>query len=243
MTTSAGARVTTACDIDMLEPEAPMQHRTSPTQLRAACAFVLFVLLWTSPSARVHAQNLQLTAGSTLSPVVTAALRTTEYTPGSVYTGRDDIAVLPGGPVMGVDGLVVHLQDTASATGRMVVGGMIGGFLGMLVGGAAGAGLEMTLAGSCIDYCPLGGAAMGAVIGESLGMAFGVHAGNHRRGSFGAALVGPLGVVVGSLALAMVVDAGEVPGSFIVVGVPVLQLYASITGERAAARRRAESPE
>lgn len=218
-----------------------MNHFTSITPLRAACASALLVFLFATPAA--YAQHLQLTAGSTLSPVVTASLLTNEEPGVYVHDGPAERmpALVP--PVSGAYGMRVHVQDTSTTTGRMVVGGILGATVGMLVGGAVGAGVEVTLSERCYDYCGLGGTVLGAVVGESLGMAFGVHAGNYRRGSYSAAVVGPLGVLVGSLALGMVLDDTEVPASFIVIGVPVLQLFTSMAGERAAARRRAGPPE
>lgn len=135
------------------------------------------------------------------------------------------------------------VQDTVASTGRLVSGGVMGASLGLLIGGAVGGGLETTLSKNCIDYCGLGGALLGAAVGESLGMAFGVHAANHRRGSFAGAVVGPLAVGLGALALGIVLEDINVPPLLVMVGVPVGQLYTSIRGERAAARRRSAPPD
>ncbi|HSK20524.1 MAG TPA: hypothetical protein VK912_15325 [Longimicrobiales bacterium] len=133
-------------------------------------------------------------------------------------------------------------QDTLDRTPQMIGGGLIGGALGLLLGGALGYGLETRLSENCYDLCGLGGALIGGGIGESLGMAFGVHAGNRQRGSYAAAVVGPIGVLVGTMVLVSAVDAGG-PAVAIAVGIPALQLFTSISGERAAARRRTAPPE
>ena len=133
-------------------------------------------------------------------------------------------------------------QDTLDRTPQMIGGGVLGGTLGLLVGGALGYGLETRLSESCFEDCGLAGALIGGAIGESLGMAFGVHTGNERRGSYAAAGVGPIGVLVGAMVLVSAVDAGA-PAVAIAVGIPALQLFTSIRGERAAARRRTAPPE
>jgi hypothetical protein len=134
-------------------------------------------------------------------------------------------------------------EDTLASTGRLIAGGIMGASLGLLIGGAAGAGLETTLTNDCFDYCGLGGALLGAAVGESLGMAFGVHTANEQRGSYAGAVVGPLAVGLGTLALAIVLDDVSVPAYIVLVGVPVGQLYTSIRGERTAARRRSTPPD
>ena len=125
---------------------------------------------------------------------------------------------------------------------RMVLGGIAGGLAGLAAGAAIGAVLERQLTSNCIDYCGLGGGVIGGVVGESLGMAYGVHTGNGRQGSYAAAVVGPIAVLTGSIMLAQVLPGGDIPAAFIVIGVPVGQLAASIGGERAAARRKARAP-
>jgi hypothetical protein len=124
----------------------------------------------------------------------------------------------------------------------MIGGGLLGGTLGLLLGGTLGYGLETRLSENCYDLCGLGGAIIGGGIGESLGMAFGVHAGNRQRGSYAAAVVGPIGVAVGAVVLGSVAGAGA-PALVIALAVPGLQLFTSIRGERAAARRRTAPPE
>ncbi|HSJ32278.1 MAG TPA: hypothetical protein VK933_12635 [Longimicrobiales bacterium] len=134
------------------------------------------------------------------------------------------------------------VQDTLDRTPEMIGGGLLGGALGLALGGVLGYGLETRLSSSCYDYCGLGGAVLGGAVGESLGMAFGVHAGNQRRGSYAAAVVGPIGVVVGGVVLGSIVG-GAPSGLVIALSVPALQLFTSIRGERAAARRRTAPPE
>lgn len=125
---------------------------------------------------------------------------------------------------------------------RMVLGGIAGGIMGLAAGAAIGAGLERQLSSNCTDYCGLGGGVIGAVVGETLGMAYGVHTGNRGQGSYAAAVVGPIAVLTGSMLLAQVIPGGDIPAAFIVIGVPVGQLAAAISGERAAARRKARAP-
>ena len=152
---------------------------------------------------------------------------------------------LPAAAGAGVPNLTLNdafTQDTLDRTPQMIGGGLIGGALGLLLGGALGYGLETRLSENCYDLCGLGGALIGGGIGESLGMAFGVHAGNRQRGSYAAAVVGPIGVLVGTMVLVSAVDAGG-PAVAIAVGIPALQLFTSISGERAAARRQTAPPE
>ena len=152
---------------------------------------------------------------------------------------------LPAAEADSAPGLTLYdafAQDTLDRTPQMIGGGLLGGALGLALGGALGYGLETRLSSSCYDYCGLGGAVLGSVAGESLGMAFGVHAGNQRRGSYAAAVVGPIGVVVGGVVLGSIVG-GAPSGLVIALSVPALQLSTSIRGERAAARRRTAPPE
>lgn len=127
--------------------------------------------------------------------------------------------------------------DSIDRTRNMVTGGLLGGTLGFFAGG--GVGLVAGGAGPG----GLAGAALGALVGETLGMAFGVHTGNDRRGSYGAAVAGPIAVVAGSMALVGVVGDQGVPAIAFGIAVPVAQLYASIRGEQAAMRRRAGARE
>lgn len=133
-------------------------------------------------------------------------------------------------------------QDTLDRTPQMVGGGLLGGTIGLLLGGALGYGLETRLSSSCYDFCGLGGAVLGGAVGETIGMAFGVHAGNQQRGSYAAAVVGPIGVLVGGVVLGTALG-GAPPAIVIALAVPGLQLFTSIRGERAAARRWTTPPE
>ena len=77
----------------------------------------------------------------------------------------------------------------------------------------------------------------GGLLGGTLGLISVVTPAD--RGSYGAAVVGPIAVVAGSIALVGVVGGQGVPAIAIGIAVPVAQLYASILGEQAAMRRRA----
>jgi hypothetical protein len=136
----------------------------------------------------------------------------------------------------------VVARDTTDRTDRMVVGGLLGGTIGLFLGAAVGAGMETTLSQTCGEYCGLGGALTGAFLGESLGMAYGVHAGNRKRGGYLAALAGPIIVLAGSAILGNLLEDTEVPALAIVFVVPTIQLMTSISGERAAMRRRDRPP-
>ena len=137
-------------------------------------------------------------------------------------------------PVSGQEPIeaVAMPTDSLDRTQNMVTSGLLGGTLGLFVGGGVG----FVVGGP--GYGGLAGAALGALVGESFGMAFGVHTGNDRRGSYGAAVAGPIAVAAGTIALVGVVGDQGVPAIAIGIAVPVAQLYASIRGEQAAMRRR-----
>ena len=214
--------------------------RVAATARSAGCAFVLLVCC----VLHAHGQlPVGLTAGSTLSPVLTASAQADGGSAATGAAGRAGGSRHISVPVA-IEAVPswAEAQDPADTRHRMVAGGIAGGLIGLVLGGAMGFGLEQMLATSCFDYCGLGGAALGGVIGESLGLAYGVHVGNHRRGSYSAAVVGPVGIVVGSLALGMLLEDVSIPPALILAGVPVLQLYTSMKGEQAATRRRTAPP-
>jgi hypothetical protein len=106
------------------------------------------------------------------------------------------------------------------------VAGVLGGGLGILVGGAAGAAIAE--ARSCTSFaCGFGYPLLGALAGETVGLSSGVYLGTERRGSYLLTLLG------GTAATVLVVGVGgDLVGSDAdlptLLALPTLQLAATI---------------
>lgn len=114
----------------------------------------------------------------------------------------------------------------------MFVGGAIGGAIGFF--GGALVGLELA-GGSAIcgdDPCGLVGMIVGATVGEVIMLPLGVHVGNGKQGSYGAAFAASTAVAVGGLLLVGNTDIGE--GAVVI---PIGQIVAAMFAEKAARQR------
>jgi hypothetical protein len=106
------------------------------------------------------------------------------------------------------------------------VTGVLGGGLGILVGGAAGAAIAE--ARSCTSFaCGFGYPLLGALAGETVGLSSGVYLGTERRGSFPLTLLGGLATTVVVLGVG-----GDVVGhdanTLTLIALPALQLAVTI---------------
>lgn len=103
----------------------------------------------------------------------------------------------------------------------------------------AGAYVGSRSANSCSgDDCGLEGAFYGAAIGGTFGMALGVHVGNRSRGNLGYdALIGAA-VWTGGMVLGSAAHWNGTAATYVLVGIPIVQMIATISIERAEGRRR-----
>src|SRR5688572_20486113 len=121
-------------------------------------------------------------------------------------------------------------------TANMIAGGLVGGALGLLVFGYAGALIADNQADTGEDLAALGGFVVGASIGEALMMPLGVHLVNHRRGNYGTAALVSVAIAAGGLALAFATeDQSPLPG-IILVAIPIAQIATSVAIERSTSR-------
>lgn len=145
----------------------------------------------------------------------------------------------PGFPTLAPSLVPVRqIQQAASIPGPstavpMFVGGAIGGAIGLFGGGLVGFELAGGSDTCGDDPCGFAGMIVGAAIGEIIMLPLGVHVGNGKRGSYGAAFAASTAVGVGGLLLLANVDLGEAA-----VVVPVGQIVAAMFAEKAAARQR-----
>jgi len=125
----------------------------------------------------------------------------------------------------------------------MSLGGVLGVFGGIFAGGIAGGltqgGLEHGCRGE--DGC-LGGVLLGALVGEPAGVALGVHLANGSKGNYGSEFLASAAILAGGLLLTSAVDGqhggcGDCGTYIIFIGVPVVQIAASISIEKATSRR------
>jgi hypothetical protein len=106
------------------------------------------------------------------------------------------------------------------------VAGVLGGGLGLLLGGVAGAAIAE--ARRCTSFaCGFGYPLLGAAVGETVGLSSGVYLGTERRGSYLLTLLGGLATTV-----VVVGVGGNLVGSdadpLTLAAVPVLQLAITI---------------
>jgi len=106
------------------------------------------------------------------------------------------------------------------------VTGVLGGGLGLLLGGVAGAAIAEVR--GCTSFaCGLGYPLLGAAVGETVGLSSGVYLGTERRGSYLLTLLGGLATTV-----VVVGVGGNLVGSdadpLTLAAVPVLQLAITI---------------
>jgi uncharacterized membrane protein len=99
--------------------------------------------------------------------------------------------------------------------------GALGGGLGVLVGGLAGAGIGD--AAECRSYDCLAYPILGAVVGETVGLSSGVYLATDRRGSYGLTLLGGAAATAVGLGVARAVDA-----PLALLAVPVVQFAVTI---------------
>lgn len=119
------------------------------------------------------------------------------------------------------------------STPKQVIGGVLGGAIGMVAGGFAGAGLELAATDGCQgDLCGFLGFILGAAIGEAAGLGAGVYLGGGRRGTMGAVTAS---LAVGTLGLL----GAAVSGGVLLPVVPFAQLVTAIVVDREAAAHKA----
>jgi hypothetical protein len=142
------------------------------------------------------------------------------------------------------DRLVQHVGTERQQSASKAVGlGVLLGGAGVLAGGVVGYAIASSCQGSTPnpdDWCAVEGTLIGAAIGGTSGMALGVHLGNGRRGSLALDLL--TGAAVSALGVG--VAAGTRPdwGSplfwTLSLGIPVVQITATVAVERAVGRSR-----
>jgi hypothetical protein len=110
---------------------------------------------------------------------------------------------------------------------KLVFAGVIGAGAGLVAGALV---LRET---SCDELDCLAPAFYGGLAGLSVGAPFGVHLANGKRGRYGSALAGSLGIGAAGLGAAIL---AEEP--MVLLAIPVLQIANSIRIERATGRER-----
>lgn len=128
----------------------------------------------------------------------------------------------------GTTGTPVPVMEQHDNTGRMVLGGLGLGAVGLAGGAALGYAIARQ---GCDDdewFCGWGGMAISGLSGVSFGIPLGTHLGNRRQGNLERAMLASLGV--GGVGLLAAVAAGDSAGP-IIVAVPVVQLVVSISIE------------
>ncbi len=109
--------------------------------------------------------------------------------------------------------------------------GLSGFIAGAYVGAHSGSGC---LSG---EDCDIEGAFIGAAIGGTAGMALGVHLGNRSRGNLGLDFLTGAGVWVGGMALGSATHWRGNAATFVLLGIPIVQLIGTVTVERAIGRK------
>lgn len=172
-------------------------------------------------------------ARDVLSAALLLSVKAPPPSPGPVAPG------LFSGPWPGAN-LAIPTQQESPSQDEPSVGASIGyglglGLAGFLAGGLVGYGM----ASGCTsgELCELGGALVGAATGGTFGMALGVHLGNRRRGSFALDFLTGAAIWGAGFLTAAAAEDDIVTGAFFL-GVPVLQLWAMVTVERATGRSR-----
>ena len=129
------------------------------------------------------------------------------------------------------------VQQSAASEPRtevpMALGGVVGGAIGLFGGGLVG--YELGGGGRVCgdDSCGFLGMFLGAAVGEVIMLPLGVHVGNGKRGSYGAAFAASTAVAVGGLLILGQADVGEAA-----VILPIGQIVAAMLAEKAAARQQ-----
>lgn len=123
-----------------------------------------------------------------------------------------------------------------SASGRMLVNGVLLGVVGFGLGGFVGfyLGRAYDTANNCDDMCGVGGMLIGAAIGESLGVALGMHAGHPGPGNLPVGAAAALGIAALGMGAAIAAGSG-LP----LLAIPPAQLFAVMAIELAKGRDRA----
>ena len=193
---------------------------TSPMSMRTLMSLVLASIAAAAPSA-THGQ-----------PSPAAAEAPVGFGPGPQRTLPFEVAPEPFAAAQDVRS---HARGTADpgarhGTGRLALGGVAGGGLGLVGGAVLGAAIDRADDDDCIDMCFGPGMILGALGGEALGMALGVNLANGRKGSLPANLLASAAILAGGLL--------ATHESGLLVAVPVGQLGGTIAMERAAERRR-----
>ena len=124
----------------------------------------------------------------------------------------------------------------------MVGGGVLGAAGGTFGGIILGVAAQKGLSGRCdYEFGCLEGGAIGFMIGEPAGIAAGVHWANQSRGNYAVELAANAAILIGGLLLGSHLNnsnAGDAAGTMLLIGVPIAQIAASISIEKATTPRR-----
>lgn len=126
------------------------------------------------------------------------------------------------------------------STVALMTGGIVGGVAGLLIGGATAAGLGNL---GCTEGCGESGlywALLGAAVGETISLPLGVHLANRRQGSYLFAMLASVALTGAGIGMAVGLPespTGDQGRSILLIAVPVMQMVSSIQIERWTARR------
>jgi hypothetical protein len=125
------------------------------------------------------------------------------------------------------------------STGKMIMAGAGLGVVGFAIGGLAAAVL---FSGCDTEYCELEAGFYGAAALGTFGMAYGVHLGNARRGNLALDFLTGAAVWTAGIVALSALDWDESAKRIAFVGIPIVQLVATMSVESSVARKRAEAP-
>jgi hypothetical protein len=121
------------------------------------------------------------------------------------------------------------MRGEPRGTAHVALGGVAGGFVGLVGGMVVGRLVDGAGDEDCIEFCFGPRTVLGGLGGEALGMALGAHLANGRRGRLAASLLASAGLLTAGLFVA-----SEKPSLALVV--PLGQLAGTVATERAGAR-------